>query len=288
VSFLRFEIRHKDGRKEITNVEGERVLIGHGAHCDIRLPLDQAASEHVAVEVIGGTVRVETKAYDPPATLNGMPFTNVPLPPDVPLRIGTTWVYIALGNVAFDGGPVLQQKKGEKTSPVMKLLGVVVLGAGAYMMLNGDDDAVPQAPTQVPELFATAPTTCPQSPDQALMFAQERNDMAEGKRERSPFAPKDGVEAVELYELSAVCFRQAGDTERAADATEAAGQLRTAITQDFRARRVRLEHLMEVGDYQLAKNDVSSLGSLTQGKAGTWVSWLQATNRIVKQRTAKP
>ncbi len=201
MSFLRFEIRHKDGRKEITNVEGERVLIGHGAHCDIRLPLDQAASEHVAVEVIGGTVRVETKAYDPPATLNGLPFTNVPLPPDVPLRIGTTWVYIALGNVAFDGGPVLQQKKGDKTSPARKVLGISVLGAGAYMMLNGDDDAVPQAPTQVPELFATAPATCPQSPDQALMFAQERNDMAEGKRERSPFAPKDGVEAVELYEL---------------------------------------------------------------------------------------
>jgi hypothetical protein len=287
MSILRFEIRHKDGRREIANVEGERVLIGNGAHCDIRLPLDQAANEHVAVEVIGGTVRVETKAFDPPATVNGMPFTNVPLPPEVPLLIGTTWIYIGLGDIALDGGPVVQQKKAEETSPLMKVLGLVVLGAGAYMLLGGDDPPLQVAPAEVPALFSATQATCPQtSPQQALVVASDKYDMAEGKRERSPFLPKDGVLAVDLYEVAAACFTVGGDAQRAADAVEAARQLRTAITVDFRARRVRLEHLMAVGDYQLAKNDVNVLTSLTEGKDGTWIAWLSATNQTVKQRTA--
>jgi hypothetical protein len=290
VSILRFEIRHRDGRKEIANVEGERVLIGNGAHCDIRLPLDQAAIEHVAVEVIGGTVRIETKAFDPPATVNGMPFTNVPLPPDVPLKIGSTWIYIALGEVGVDPmGPVLQQKKGsEPTSPFMKVVGLLVLGAGAYMMMSGDDEAIPEAPAQVPELFTTTSPTCPQSAaDQALSIAADKYDQAEGKRERSPFAPKEGVEAEQSYEMAAACYRQGGDIPHSVEAADAAKQLRDAITLDFRARRVRLEHLMTVGDYQLARNDVTVLSSLTEGKEGSWVSWLNEANRTIKQRTAK-
>jgi hypothetical protein len=289
VSIVRFEIRYGDGRKEIAQVEGLRMLIGHGAHCDIRLPLDQAANEHVAVEVVGESVRVETLAYDPPATVNGMPFTNIPLVPDVPLKLGSTRIFIALAGAEFEGAATVQKKKAEETSPFMKVVGIGVLAAGAYMLLTDTDQPLPQAPAQLPELFAAAPTSCPQtSSESARSLAEEKFDIAEGKRERSPFAPKEGVQAVGLYELAVVCFRQGRDFARADDAETVAKQLRDAIALDFRARRVRLEHLMAVEDYQLAKNDVTVLTALTAGKQSTWVDWLARARQTIAQRTAHP
>jgi hypothetical protein len=285
MSLIRFEIRYADGKKEIANVDGERALIGNGAHCDIRLPLDQAASEHVAVEVIGGTVRLETKAFDPPATINGMPFTNMPISPDVPLKIGSTRIFITIGELALDGGPVFQ-KKAEQTSPLMKLLAVGVLFAGAFMLLSGDDATTSEAPSQAVDLFTQTPATCPQTTaDQALALANDKFDIAQGKRERSPFAPKDGVQAVELYKVASACFRVGGDPKDAEEADLAAEQLSTSLTQDFRARRVRLEHTLAAGDLELARHDVQVLRSLTEGKSGAYVQWLQQQNTMLKQKT---
>jgi hypothetical protein len=283
VSILRVEIRFQDGRKAITNVEGERLLIGSGAHCDIRLPLDQASSEHVSVEVIGDTVRAETRAYNPPPTVNGMPFSSIPLTPDVPLKIGPTFLFISLGDAAI-GGPVVQKKKKDETSPLMKLLGLGVLLAGGYMLMDSDTAPPEQAPAQPPELFTAAPNACPQtSPDQARSFAEEKHALADSRRERSPFAPKEGVLAVQLYDLAKVCFERAGDTAMARKAASAATQLRAAITQDFRARRVRLEHMLAVGDIELAKEDVAVLRALTEGRQGPWTTWLRATSQQLNQ-----
>ncbi len=285
MSLLRFEIRFADGRKEVANVDGEHALIGNGAHCDIRLPLDQAANEHVAVEVVGGTVRLETLAFDPPATVNGMPFTNMPITTDVPLKIGSTRIFIALGDATFDGSPVVQKIQAEETSPAIKILGVLAAVLGAYMLLFPDEPPMVAAPAQIPELFPAVTVTCPQTaPDQAKAFASDKLDIAEGKRERSPFAPRDGVEAVQLYALASACFKVGGDGARAADADLAAKQLRTSITQDFRARRVRLEHLLAVRDFDLAKNDVRVLRALTEGKQGRYVEWLQQQKQFLTPR----
>jgi hypothetical protein len=214
-----------------------------------------------------------------------MPFTNMPITPDVPLKIGSTRVFIALGDAAFDGGPVVQ-KKTEQTSPLMKVLAVFVLVAGAYMLLSDDAPQMAAAPAEAPELFpATATVTCPQSaPDQARAFASDKFDVAEGKRERSPFAPNDGVEAVQLYDLASACFKLGGEQGRAAEAALDAKQLRASITQDFRARRVRLEHLLAVGDLDLARNDVKVLRALTEGKQGKYVEWLKQENQMLKAR----
>jgi hypothetical protein len=286
VSLIRFEIRYADGRKEVANVDGERAVVGHGAHCDVRLPLDQAANEHVVVEVVGGTVRVETKAFAPAATVNGLPFTTIPLTADVPLKIGSTSIFISLGDHGFDGAPVVRKGESEETSPFMKVLGVGVLVAGAYMLFFMDDVVrSTQAPVKLPDLFAAPVTTCPQAaPDQALSLANARRDIAEGKRERSPFVAKDGLQAVQLYEQAAACYRQARQAGSAAEADRATAQLRASLVQDFRARRVRLEHLMAVGDYELAKNDVAVLRAMTEGKQGSWVTWLANANQLVKQK----
>jgi hypothetical protein len=286
VSLIRFEIRYPNGRKEVMTLETQRALIGSGAHCDIRLPVDQASAEAVAVEVVGDTVRVEAKSHYPPATINGALFTAVPLPPDVPVRIGAVSVFIALEREL--GGAATTQKNASGVSAFTKVIALLGLAGAAYMALDTDDAPAPPAPAQTPNLFVAAPAACPQtSPDQALSLANEKFDIAEGKRERSPFAPREGVQAVQLYELAGACFRQARDAARAADADTSARQLQEAITQDFRARRIRLEHLMAAKDYELAGSDAAVLSALTEGQQGPWVTWLADTSRTLKQKGPK-
>ena len=175
MSLIRFEIRYVDGRKDIANVDGERALIGHGAHCDVRLPLDQAADEHVAVEVVGGTVRVETKAFDPPATVNGLPFTTMPIGPDTPLQLGTTRVFISLGDFGFERCPVVARKKKEQISPRTKLFALVGLAAAGYVLMSADEPRMAQAPVQAPDLFGGPVASCPQAaPNQARAIAVDK------------------------------------------------------------------------------------------------------------------
>jgi hypothetical protein len=286
MSIIRFEIRYADGGNEVATVEGERALIGHGAHCDVRLPIDQAASEHVAVQVVGGTIRIESKAFEPAATVNGMPFATIPISPELPLTVGTTRIFISLVETTLRRNSPAQKGKSEAaTSPLVQALGIVVIVAGGYTLLPTDPPKVP-IPVDVPDLFSGPAPTCEMAPDQALASAAARLDIAQADRERSPFVVKDGVRAVQLFETAAVCFRRGGAATQAADATNAAQQLRESITLDFRARRVRLEHLLAVGDYELAGRDVRVLRTLTESQQGPWVNWLAGIDQLVKQKVS--
>jgi len=53
---LQFRIQLPDGGPQQLLVDSDRVLIGSGAHCEIRLPGDQAAAEHVLISFLGGNM----------------------------------------------------------------------------------------------------------------------------------------------------------------------------------------------------------------------------------------
>ncbi len=286
MSTIRIEVRHADGRTDVATVEGERALIGHGAHCDVRLPIDQAAAEHIAVEVVGGTIRVETKAFEPEATVNGLAFTSIPVSPDMPIKLGSTRIYIALMDVDTRlRGPVTQ-KSEESGSPLIRIAALVGLAAAVYVFLP-TDEGNPPAPLDVPKLFATTTAKCEQqAPDQARALATSLLERADTERERSPFVGRDGLKAVHDYEQAVDCLQQGGLTAKASDVKKAASDLRDAITLDFRARRIRLEHMLQVQDYELAMRDVAVLRELTTGKQGPWVSWLASTDQMLKQKAS--
>jgi len=290
MSLIRFEIRFADGRTEVATVEGERALIGHAAHCDVRLPIDQAASEHVAVHVIGGTVRIESKAIEPAATVNGMPFATIPISPESPLTVGTTRIFISLvettGKRGGGGGPAPKRESQAATSPLVQALGIGILIVGGYYVLPDPPRRSAPPPAELPDIFASAAPACDLPPDQALSRAESRRDMANADRERSPFVPRDGLAAVELYETAAACYQKAGATAKMTETANAAKALRETITLDLRARRVRLEHLLAVGDYELAARDVHVLETLTAGKRGPWIDWLAGVDQLVKQKVA--
>jgi len=284
MSLLRLEIRYPDGRKEVLAVDGARALIGSGAHCDVRLPIDQAQNEHVVIESVGGIVRAEARAFEPPATINGMAFNTMPIGPEMPLSVGNVIVFVSAAGADLAAKKVIAKKN--ETSPVVKLLGLLMLPVAAWLLLEPGPQGLDAAPTHAPDLFAgVVKARCPHTaPDQAAAFAGDKLAVAEGKRERNPFSPKDGVAAAELYDLAGACLTVAGNEAAALEATAAASALRASITQDFRARGLRLEHALKVGDLELAKSDLRVLRSLTEGRSGDYVQWLATVQQQARQR----
>jgi len=280
VQGLRFHLRHPDGRAEVLTVDSERVLIGSGAHCEIRLPGEHAAVEHVEVTMTPGGAYAQARALDRLPTINGVEFMQTPVLDSAVLGIGAVQIQISV--VEIEDNPNVIKKKTEKTSPMTYVLALVAIPLSLYVIFadEGSGTVSKKMPQEKPALWAEPVKTCPvQAPDQAGALASEKWVVAEGKAERRPFRVQDGVLAVPLYETAAACFRTAGDEERTKGATEAASNLRAKVGEDYRAHQVRLEHALSVNDLPMAHKEVKILLAFTEGQSGPYVEWLSQVDR---------
>lgn len=278
---LKFQIRLHTGGVEQLAIEAERVLIGSGAHCEIRLPVDQARVEHVLIELGPAGIFARALSFEPPPTINNVPFQQAPLPPGAVLGVGGCQIYVELSEGAAGAGGTAPKKK----SPVSMIALLILVPVGAYVVLSDDDEGATATPSPraVPELWSAAASGCPYADrGQAIAFARERMAIADAKRERRPFHVQDGVQAVPTYEAAAGCFRTGGDAPSAVLAEEAAKFLRRDITDDFRTRRVRLDHALAIEDYVSAQKEVRVLLQFTEGKSGEYVTWLSNLDRKLK------
>jgi len=276
---LRFQIRLHTGQVDQLSMEAERVLIGSGAHCEIRLPVDQARVEHVLVELGASGIFARALNFEPPPTINNIPFQQAPLPPGAVLGVGGCQILVEL----TEGAPGTAGGPKKKTSPIMYVAMAIIVPLGLYTILVDDAPDGPRAsPKQVPELWQAPVASCPYTGGQALAFAREKMAVADAKRERRPFHVQDGVQAVPTYEAAAICFRAGGDNASGTLAEESAKFLRRDITDDFRTRRVRLDHAMATEDFVSAQKEVRVLLQFCEGKSGDYVTWLSNLERKLK------
>lgn len=282
---LRFQIRDAQGRVDSLVVEGDRALLGSGAHCELRLPVDEARVEHVLIEQGPAGIFARALSFEPSPTINNVPFQQAPLPPGATLGIGNVQILIDTTEGAGAGGPA--KKRG---SPLAVVALLIMGPAAAYLILSDDDvNAPPKPPPRTaPELWEAPITACTFQGGQALAFARERMAVADAKRERRPFHVQDGVQAVPIYETAAACFRTGGDPGSAGLADDSAKFLRREMNDDFRTRRVRLEHALSVDDTVSAQKEVRVLLQFTENKSGDYVTWLSNLDRRLKLKaTAK-
>ena len=283
---LKFQTRLPHGEIAQLSIESERVLIGSGAHCEIRLPLAEARVEHVLIELGPAGIFARALSFEPPPTINNVPFTQAPLPPGSVLGVTGTQIFVEVveGN---QGQPGLGNTQEKKKSPVMLIALLLILPAAGYLFLGGDDAAqraADEARPQPPELWAPPATTCPHARDrnEAVSFARDRMGAADAKRERRPFHVQDGIQAVPIYETAAACFRAGADNPNGQLADDSAKYLRREMTDDFRMRRVRLDHALSIDDYVSAQKEVRVLLQFVEGKQGEYVTWLATLDRKLK------
>ena len=279
---LKFDIRHPDGRAEELRIEGDRALIGSGGHCEIRLGVDQSALEHILVTVTPGGLMAEARSFQPPATVNGAPFTRTQLVPGAILGVGYTQIAVtALEGVGQAAGT--QQEK--KRNPATIAMALIVMPLALYVIFEEpEDEGVLAAPEKPPTLWSEEPNTCPQAGGpQALAVGRDKLGIARSKHERRPFHIPDGVEAVIYYETAAACFKAGGDAAQAKRLSTVATKLRKDIDDDFRTHRVRLEHAMSTRNVPVMQKEVRVLLAFTEGnQAADYRTWLANLDRRLK------
>jgi hypothetical protein len=275
---LRFEVKHPNGTSETVLVEGQRARIGHAAHCDVRLALDQAASEHVEIEAVGDEMHASALA-SPPPMIDGRPISKIRFASGTVLELNG--VRIAMFGIADDAAGPKGMSRGKKIAYAGVAL-VAALLAGETL-LSPDQDAEAKVPEPDARVFPPAPSRCPHTEaDEAYAFASDQLALADARAERHPFFPRDGIAAVALYDLAGVCFHDAGRDDIAAAVARTSSELRASITQDFRARSLRLEYSDRVGDSDAVAADLEVLLALTEDHKGPYYNWLVKLARKTK------
>lgn len=276
MSALRFDTTFPDGAQESLQTDAERVLIGRGAHCEIRLPDADCALEHVAVETHGGSIRVAVCAPTPPTLLDGAPISDVTVDRDAVLCIGAVTIRVSRIDSVAQATPA----KASSSSAGLRIVGALLALTLVAMLMSRAARQRDVVPRSVPTLWSSAPPACPvTAPAQARALASEKRIVADGKRERHPFYASDGVEAVTLYETAAACFRAAGDAASADELGAAAEQLRADVNDDFRVRRLRLERALSTKNDDVAAHEVVMLRALMLDKQGPYSDWINALAR---------
>lgn len=283
MGLIKFDIRFPNGQRESAVVESERALIGSASYCDVRLPMDQAAYEHVLIEVHGQTLRAEAKADKPEATINGLPFVSSALAADAVLGLGNIRLYVSFVSDLYEG-PHIQKKKDE-SNPAIRVIGLAVFAVCAYVLLMEPEETLEPPPNDSVMLFSDTAAACPQTtPETALALAGEKLTLADGKRERLPFDVREGVQAVPIYDLAIACYKVAHHEAEAKETESSRDSLKRSMNDDFRARKLRLEHMLKVEDFELARQDVLVLQHMTTDKAGAYVDWLAGVNKRISPK----
>jgi hypothetical protein len=271
---FRFRLVYPDGRVEQVMVDSERALIGSASHCELRLPPEIAGHEHVEVFAHEGAVHFATRPYGLASlpALDGVATAEGRWQTGSSLRIGDMQMQVELVSLGM-----------AKAKPPLWALFVAIpaiaLTAVGVALAQPVQRGLPPIP-EAPVLVGPNEARCPDvSPEQRPVLAAEKLRVALAKRERSPFAPQEGFEAIALFEISAVCFRGAGQADHALEGEDAALVLRVKLDEDYRLRRVRLEHAYRTHQTGAVKRELAVLIPMTSHRRGPYTEWLAALDR---------
>ncbi|HEY5958280.1 MAG TPA: FHA domain-containing protein [Polyangiaceae bacterium] len=279
---LRFVIRTADADVRELNVDAETARIGSGPHCEIRLDPEDAAVEHVHVTVRAGAAYAESRDVQPRALLDGRPFTQGPLLPESVLGLGRVEVRVSVvARYEMHGmrrGPTVASRRALY---VLSALGLPLLIALLAMHSN-EHNAEWQLRPQALWSSREESTPCPQTePAAATALAEKLRSQAETARERTPFSPEDGTQAVDLFARASACFTAGGQVAEAARLDVTGRELKRNMEQQFHVHQVRLERALVTQRYDLAKTEIRVLMSFSNHRAYEYFNWLSTLDRQI-------
>ena len=267
---------------EVQCTLGSHLLIGNGSHCDVRLLPEDAAVEQLRLTVSDTGVEACALSPQPPCLLAGRPIFSERLPEGAVLTVGLAQLHIELVH-----GAGKRASAGSSSTSGMRVALMAAIAIAAFVALRKHEVVDPLAQNvEAPALFGAA-SSCPLANADVTPFAASRLlRTAQLKAERSPFYVRDGVEAVAHFEQAAACFDALGRARERDSSQRAAALLRTALNNDFHARRVRLERFLARQKYEEAQHEVSVLQAFVGSDASDYAQWLLAVQRELTVRFA--
>jgi hypothetical protein len=265
-------------------VDNSQVLVGSASHCDVRLGPDRLAKEQLMFELRSGYVFAEVRASRPQVLLNLSPFHSGRLRDDAVLTIGTLEIR-ARPEQRYNAGKK-HDKEGVKPTFVATLFLLCVLFVVAVMKLSRND-AQAEAPL-APALFTAEDKPCPeQSEEGALSAALELIAQADGKRERAPFLPEEGLLAVPLYRTAALCLDIVKAERDAKIVRGRAHALQSRVERDYHLHQVRVYRAIASSDAALLAREAQVLSAYLKGGQSAYGAWLDALARDLEVEASK-
>ena len=124
--------------------------------------------------------------------------------------------------------------------------------------------------------------SCPENePASAAALADKLRAQAESARERAPFSPEDGTQAVDLFASAAACYSAAGASAEVERAHRARADLKKAVEREFHVHQVRLERALVTQRFDQAKIEIRVLLSFANHRAPDYVNWLSTLDRQI-------
>jgi hypothetical protein len=265
-------------------IDEPQALLGSAAHCDVRLGPDKVAPEQLAFEAKSGVIYAQLRAIRPPVLLNRSPFHSGRLRDDSVLSIGTLEIRATLEQ-RYHSAKKTSEKKVQPIHVALVVLTMVVL-VGAILRLNRKT-AIAEAP-RAPALFTATTAQCPEaSPDAALSAGDELLVQADLKRERAPFLPEEGLDAVPLYRSAAACYELGKDLVGAKQARGAADALQAFVERDYHLHQVRVYRATESADFDLLATETKILSAYVKNSPGPYAAWLDQLSRDLEAARAE-
>src|SRR6266542_2471457 len=152
-SSLLFAIRYPNGRQEQLSIDSDSAKVGSGAHCEVRLPPEHVAVEHLSIETRQGVVFAEARTLSPPPTMNGLAFTHGRLLPESVVMVGQIGLSVSLLQLADE--VEIKKRSTRKTSPhnYVLLAVIVLIGIAYFVKKYRRADSSVEMPLGVPELW---------------------------------------------------------------------------------------------------------------------------------------
>jgi hypothetical protein len=147
------------------------------------------------------------------------------------------------------------------------------VGGAYYYTIQVAGSALPARPSEAPALFA-ATAECPERGPAAKRRAHESLTTAELKYQRYPFAPRDGVIAVDLASVAEACFGASRDAPGVAEAARKRASMMQRIDDDYRLRRLRLDRAIGAGLLREMYVEAEVLKNLLEPRKGPFREWL--------------
>lgn len=264
-------VRGASKSDERFEVEVDRVLVGSGAHCDIRLPLEAASWEHVVVTDEPQGVVARVVGADACARFDGRQAREHVLEPGTTISIGAVTIEVVSVGMGDEGG-VRHRRTPMQLGAVVLLL--LLVGTGMFVVRRLLAEPRMTAP-EAPAPLGLPIRACPE-PGAAEALGSRKLDLGRTKQQRYRFYARDGAAAVAAFETAAACFQTAKDADAARDAALEADAMRERIAEDYRGARVRLDRAIVRGDARTALAQVKLLREILHGnpRADAYVAWL--------------
>ena len=202
-----------------------------------------------------------------------------------------TSVLVPWGEEVFVNGVrlafVLDASSAERARGLVLVLGVAAAVGALFFGLGQFGSRSRSAEVEPPELGANQPSCAEPDARSAEERARASESAGLAKRERYPFDPAEGPEALTLLREAAACFRSAGRIQDAARAEDAAREWGGRLQDEYAALRARLTLALD------RKRSAEALGAakeleLLLGRIGDhpYRDWLAARRKELEKKPA--